>query len=125
MAYLSEEQIFQDILLYKLSEKQKEDFKNIAAEDLIMLHHSFGQWIRNNYDLWREDNPHVILNDAMHDLFPDQVSQRIIERLWCQLTGKSQHILPHEEIKETSPGVYEFRRVKIQVLKDKDKDGNS
>lgn len=125
MTYLSEEQIFQDILLYKLSEKQKEEFKSIEAGDLIKFHHSFGRWIRNTYRLWEEGNPHVIHNDTMHDLFPDQVSQRIIERLWCQLTGKSPLILPYEEIKETSPGVYEFRRVKIQVLKETDKDGNS
>lgn len=113
MTYLSEEQIFQDILLYKLSEKQKEEFKSIEADDLIMLHHGFGMWIRNNYDLWKPENPNVVLLDSFHENFPDQISQRIIERLWCQLTGKE--IKERLEVKQTGPNTYQIGKVTIQM----------
>lgn len=52
---------FEDIK-FELIEDLKKDsdeilnIKMLRKEDLINLHHSFGQWIRNNYKLWSPDN---------------------------------------------------------------------
>lgn len=121
MTFMTEEQIFQDILLYKLTEKQKEEFKDMEADDLILLHHGFGMWIRNNYDLWKPENPNVMLEDSFHEKFPDQISQRIIERLWCQLTNKE--ITERLEVKQVGPNTYQVGKVTIQKLEEVD--GNS
>jgi hypothetical protein len=85
---MTEDEIFEDILLYRLPEDQKKLLMATNEDDLIMFHHTFGQWLRNNYGLWAPDNPHVVHTDGHHDNFPDQISQRIIERLWTHLTGK-------------------------------------
>ncbi len=50
-------------------------------EDVILLHHSMGQWIRNTLGLWRPGLPLV------GDSHPDDVSQTIIERAWKRLHG--------------------------------------
>lgn len=91
--YLSEEEIVED-LLRELDAQDLERIRALHGSRLIVLHHSLGQWIRNHYKLWAEDNPHVVLNPRPsakgvidHPLFPDQVSQRIIEKLWVRLRG--------------------------------------
>ena len=54
-------------------------------EDLILGHHGVGQNIRNYYHLWHDHNPYSRLDDPMHDLFPDQISGRIIKRVWARV----------------------------------------
>lgn len=83
--FLNEAQIA-DELFTKLDEK---DRRYLAAlpdkSDLLQFHHNVGMQIRNGYQLWNPKNPHTDLSDACAENFPDQVSQRVIERIW----GKS------------------------------------
>ena len=52
---------------------------------MINLHHSFGQWIRNNYGLWSEDNPLTIGYGNDETKHPDYISQKLIEDVWSHL----------------------------------------
>lgn len=47
----------------------------IRGDNLISLHFTLGQWIRNTFGLWNPDNPYI------KDTHPDDLSQEIIEKL--------------------------------------------
>lgn len=53
-------------------------------DGLIMLHHSFGRYIRNKYQLWQvEWEPELDENGCdCSPNHPDQISMTIIEELW-------------------------------------------
>ena len=78
---------FEDIN-FKLIEDLKKDptevinIRLLRKEDLIGLHHSFGQWIRNNYKLWAPDNPLTEGYQTDPSKHPDEVSQKLIEEIW-------------------------------------------
>lgn len=63
------------------------------ADDLAMIHHGFGTWVRNTYNLWHAENPHTLkgyepeLKDGVDysPRHPDAVSGRIIEALYKKL----------------------------------------
>lgn len=84
--FLSPNEIIDDILKNQLKSEQIKEFQAIPEDDLIMLHHGFGMWIRNHYLLWDSENPHTDGSDAQGDKFPDQVSQAIIEKMWKMVT---------------------------------------
>ena len=52
-------------------------FRITPIDDMIMLHHTYGQWIRNNYGLWHPNNPHVIPGD-IDEGHPDGLSMLAI-----------------------------------------------
>lgn len=54
--------------------------RNTPKKDLIMFHHGYGTWIRNNYALWHPNNPFVI-KDNLGDNHPDGLSMLAIEAL--------------------------------------------
>ena len=112
--YMTEDEIFTDMLLYRLPESEKKVLIATPEEDLIMFHFGTGMWIRNHYKLWEKDNPHVVHNDSMHEKFPDQISQRIIERLWCHLTGKQRTF--NVEVIDTTPVGADFRTYTISKV---------
>lgn len=65
-------------------------------DQLHSLHHGYGMWIRNTYNLWHEKNPHTML-DYQPELrdgadysprHPDAVSMRIIEQLYAKLKAE-------------------------------------
>jgi len=74
--FLSEDEIFKDLIKADTS-----DISHVKKENLITLHHTTGKWIRNTYKMWDQNNPYVTHDNTQDELFPDQVSQRIIERL--------------------------------------------
>lgn len=78
--FLSPNEIIDDLLKNQLKPEQIKEFQAIPEDDLIMLHHSFGQWIRNHYLLWDPENPHI------GNKHPDDVSQAIIEKMWKMVT---------------------------------------
>lgn len=82
--YMTEAQIMAD-LPSRIDPDGFATFLKMPTDELIWCHHGLGQWIRNSYGLWHEWNPYVILQDAQHDNFPDQISQRIIETLHATL----------------------------------------
>jgi len=80
------EQLFQDLLQ---NPGDLEHFVGTKPEKLISLHHGYGRWIRNHFNLWNENNPHtmkdyqpVIIDGCdANEKHPDSVSMRIIEQL--------------------------------------------
>jgi hypothetical protein len=78
--FLTEDEILQDLINNQDSRIIIENSKS----DLIMLHHSLGRTIRNDYRLWHEDNPinHKGNYEWDSEHHPDQISQRIIEKLY-------------------------------------------
>jgi len=57
-SYMNKEQIVED-LPAKMSKEDLMKVTNMIPDDLIMLHHGLGTWIRNSYGLWTEDYPHI------------------------------------------------------------------
>jgi len=80
--FLTEDEIVNDLFKTRLSKEDLNYINEIPMEDVIRLHFSTGMWIRNTYGLWLEENPYTQFNDARADDFPDQVSHRILEKLW-------------------------------------------
>ena len=86
MSFLTYDEIKNSIIL-DLSKDEEEIllFKSYSKENLINLHHSFGQWIRNNYGLWSEGNPLTIGYGNDETKHPDYISQKLIEDVWSHL----------------------------------------
>lgn len=104
---LTEDEIVEELA----NEPDAEDILDNSREDLIYLHHSLGQYIRNTYNLWAEENPltkpffeqsnavknkNVSLQKQLTDIqsdetyHPDSVSQRIIEKLYDTLKARKE-----------------------------------
>lgn len=91
LRFMTEDEIVEDIVaeIKRAGSEAVQAWKGAKFDELIRLHHSVGQNIRNQFGLWEEDNPNVKHNPEPNEhgivddpLFPDQVSQRIIERVW-------------------------------------------
>lgn len=107
--YLAPNEIVKDIIS-RLTEGDIKKLERMTEDDLIGLHHTTGQDIRNNYHLWDIDNPYTILDNSLADDFPDQVSQRIIERVWEKVTGN--RVEYQYKTIDHGDGSYELIRVK-------------
>lgn len=59
-------------------------FINFQREDLSLLHHTFGRWIRNNWKLWEKGALVKYFND-LGVTHPDDMSSIVIEYVWCSL----------------------------------------
>lgn len=57
----------------------------MEEENLISGHHLKGRGIRNRYRFWDPENPHTSCADPHSPRHPDNLSQRIIEKVWKQL----------------------------------------
>jgi hypothetical protein len=80
--YLSEAQIVDDIF-HNMSPADRRTWLTVTKKsELIAGHHSTGRSIRNRYLLWSPHNPLTDITDPKSKRFPDQVSQRIIEKVW-------------------------------------------
>lgn len=82
--YLSEDEIVNE-LVYGLSKQEVALLLEIPFDDLIGLHHSVGRQIRNQYKLWDCRNPYVETEHETSPSHPDQMSQRIIEKVWREI----------------------------------------
>lgn len=57
-----------------------------AKDELIQCHHALGQWIRNNWDLWKGGE--LLENmKAMGFKHPDDISMSIIEEWWARMNN--------------------------------------
>jgi hypothetical protein len=82
---MSEDEIIADLLATAFDNPaDKHVFATMAEGELIRLHHGFGTGIRNAYGLWHEGRWGT--ECAAH---PDDVSMRIIERLWAKAREES------------------------------------
>lgn len=87
--FLSEDQIVADFY-HNMGAVERLTWRAVKKEALIFAHHDAGRRIRNKYNLWHPDNPYTV-SDPSHDNFPDQISQRVIEKVWnlCQSSKRS------------------------------------
>lgn len=69
-----------------LSHELLQFFKDSKRDDMIQLHHSFGRYIRNKYDLWsRTWVPDLIDGVDYSKEHPDAISMDIIESIWDKI----------------------------------------
>lgn len=66
-----------------LHEDDRQYLKETCKDDLILLHHTLGRHIRNQFGLWELKWTPVIVDgiDVSED-HPDAISMKIIERTW-------------------------------------------
>lgn len=53
-----------------------------SEDNLITLHHTLGQDIRNNYDLWFNQPLCIEFEKYVGSAHPDDISMYIIEKVW-------------------------------------------
>ena len=77
-----------DDLIDKLSDNAKIQLWSLDSDDLISLHSSLGQDIRNEYNLWSTEWVPELVNgiDISKD-HPDNVSMEIIKLMHTKLQG--------------------------------------
>lgn len=79
--FKSEDQIVRDIIK-RINQQDIVLFKKIRHHDLIYLHNNMGRFIRNEYKLWNEHNPYTRYQSGNDESHPDNMSMRIIQKLW-------------------------------------------
>jgi hypothetical protein len=73
-----------------LDDETIRELRSVEKIELIRLHHSLGQYIRNTYGLWDRPWVPLISNDVdCAPDHPDAVSMRIIEKLYDRLTDEN------------------------------------
>jgi len=64
----------------------RNDFINCEFRDLAQYHSTLGRSIRNEFKLWKGSwEPELEGNVDYSTNHPDQVSQRVIEKVWKEL----------------------------------------
>ena len=74
-----------------MDDEMKKGLREVAYDDLLDMHFSFGMWIRNTLEFWTppftaeydDQNAHLSIN-------PDAVSAEITKRLWRRLQSKKE-----------------------------------
>jgi hypothetical protein len=77
-------------LLSELSDTDKLAIQNSSKENLAMFHHGLGNYIRNEFGLWKDNEE--LLRDCLpgaKDPKPDDASSVIIKALWRSLQASS------------------------------------
>jgi hypothetical protein len=72
-------------------EEQLAKLADMTEDEMGMTHHGLGQWIRNNWDLWK-GGP---LADHMKSLgftHPDDMSHSIIKEFWNRLNKRNSEL---------------------------------
>lgn len=84
--------IVSDVLEHMTVEEAVE-VRGTKEKDLILFHHTAGQHIRNKYKLWDEKNPFTKNYEGCEDsdFHADQFSNRVIKKVWDELTFKPQN----------------------------------
>ena len=80
-----------------LSPEEQIELTRMSKDKLICYHHGLGQWIRNNWDLWKCGE----LFDHMTSLgfnHPDDMSMSIIKEFWCRMNQQPSEL--EKDIKE-------------------------
>jgi len=75
-----------DHVLKLLSPEEREKFVSYAEQDLILLHHSLGMYIRNEFGLW--DGRNKALLSQFEYRHPDDISSIIIRTAWKKLRAR-------------------------------------
>lgn len=89
---MKEKEIVEDMYKVFLNEPKiiKDEFKNTPREQLVSYHSSLGRKIRNRYKLWQNSWETELINGVDHSPnHPDQISMRIIEKIWDKMHEKT------------------------------------
>ena len=80
-----------------LSPEDKIEIMKMTRDNLSRLHHGLGQWIRNNWDLWKggELLEHMKSLGFIHQ---DDMSQSIIVEYWNRMNNRPSQL--QEDIKK-------------------------
>lgn len=97
-SFMSVDEMVTDILTNRMDDESIGYIKALKKSELISLHHSLGQWIRNSYGLWDVSNPHVDASDP-GDPHPDSISMKVIELLHQSITSSNTLSIPTKLIK--------------------------
>ena len=73
-----------NMLLKEMSPADKNYVKNLKKDDLVLLHHTLGRAIRNNFELWAGNQ--ALLKDVAKP-HPDDAAMVIIRELWNNLNA--------------------------------------
>lgn len=69
-----------DDIITTFSEEEKQQLINLNEDELVGLHHTMGQWIRNHYSLWSYKWKPVMVDGVdTSKNHPDEVSFQIIK----------------------------------------------
>lgn len=79
-----------------LPKKDQMEILKASKDDLVMLHHGLGQWIRNNWGLW-EDSPLKKHMASLGFKHPDDMSQAIIVEFWNRLNNELSEVAQDAE----------------------------
>ncbi len=77
-------------LLLELSDRDKLVIENTPEEDLTILHLTLGNYIRNEFGLWKDKEE--LLKDCLPEAIepnPDDASSVIIKALWRSLQASA------------------------------------
>ena len=70
-------EIVNDLHNHIVNGPDKEKFLALEEDELGQLHHGFGTWVRNNYNLWHDE--------MNYDMHPDDLSMDIITAVWRKM----------------------------------------
>ncbi len=94
--FMTEEEIVENFIS-GMSEDDINFVKKSTVDDVRACHHTVGQFIRNHYQLWNEDNPltkqwfdnnksktnsYIKEGTDYHPQHPDAVSDKILTKIW-------------------------------------------
>lgn len=76
-----------DYLLAQLDSQSRQNLRAMPRADLILLHRDYGMGVRNSLGLWGQSP--IRHDPEVAGLFPDDISQHIIERMWEKLQSEA------------------------------------
>lgn len=76
-------------ILSVLTKEEKSELASIDESKLCLLHHSFGQWIRNTYSIWDVHwEPQLENGVDMSPNHPDAISMDIIRMVYKRVSNE-------------------------------------
>jgi hypothetical protein len=89
-----------------MSLQDQQELINTAEKDLILFHHSTGQWIRNSWKLWEDKSPfreYYSLSFSNNSQHPDDISMHIIRYCWNRFRADDSKVDREQVRIETKP----------------------
>ncbi len=99
-----------EALKIELTPEQQVTLMRSSKQDLIAYHHGLGQWIRNNWGLWKKGSSLLEHMKSLGFLHPDDMSMSIIKEFWARMNGQSSSL--QEEI-ESYKKYWEDKKVDV------------
>jgi len=81
-----------------LTPEEQVQITKMSKDELGMMHHGLGQYIRNNWELWQEDKPLCMHLKALGFQHADDMSMSLIHEWWARMNNLPSTM--EEELKE-------------------------